>query len=86
MDPAKRSRENFCLAVDGWTEIEEDKENAPPPAKQRRMSLSLPKDKSRKTRTTATVDHTKRVKNYVFDILFHISGTKCPMIMLQVPL
>ena len=25
MDPAKRSRENFCLAVDGWTEIEEDK-------------------------------------------------------------
>ena len=33
-----------------------------------------------------TVDHTKRVKNYVFDILFHISGTKCPMIMLQVPL
>ena len=58
MDPAKRSRENFCLAVDGWTEIEEDKENTSPPAKQRRMSLSLPKDKSRKTRTTATTAST----------------------------
>ena len=63
MDPAKRSRENFCLAVDGWTEIE-DKENAPPPAKQRRISLSLPKDKSRKTRTTATIASTSTTAHF----------------------
>ena len=33
-----------------------------------------------------TVEHTKRVEKCVFDILFHISGIKCPMIMLQIPL
>lgn len=63
MDPSKRSRENFRLGMDEWTESEEEKENSPP-AKRPRKSLSLPKGKSRNVRkitaTSSTSTSTSR--------------------------